>query len=89
MTIRCFFLLLSLIEHRQELLGKIASIREVVQGAPLKSVLKQLVSRTVKSELNKLISLVHRPNESFFVVPQVNSFFHLTVSFGSEKGFTM
>ncbi|KAL2478084.1 Actin-related protein 2/3 complex subunit 2A [Forsythia ovata] len=57
-------------EHRKALLGKIASIREVVQGAPLRAVLKQLVSRTVKSDLNKLISLVHRPNESFFVVPQ-------------------
>ncbi|CAI9765087.1 unnamed protein product [Fraxinus pennsylvanica] len=59
-------------EHRQALLGKIASIREVVQGAPLRAVLKQLVSRTVKSDLNKLISLVHRPNESFFVVPQAD-----------------
>ncbi|KAK4407590.1 Actin-related protein 2/3 complex subunitA [Sesamum angolense] len=59
-------------EHKQALLVKIASIREVVLGAPLRAVLKQLVSRGVKSNLNKLLSLVHRPNESFFVVPQAD-----------------
>ncbi|KAK4491082.1 hypothetical protein RD792_001804 [Penstemon davidsonii] len=57
-------------EHKQALLVKIASIREVVQGAPLRAVLKQLISRGPKSDLNKLVSLAHRPNESFFVVPQ-------------------
>ncbi|KAL7083876.1 hypothetical protein ACP275_14G189000 [Erythranthe tilingii] len=57
-------------EQKQALLVKIASIREVVQGAPLRVILKQLVSRGVKSDLNQLVSLVHRPNESFFVIPQ-------------------
>ncbi|KAI3473914.1 hypothetical protein Pfo_028108 [Paulownia fortunei] len=57
-------------EHKQALLVKIASIREVVQGAPLRAILKQLVSRSVKFDLNQLVSIVHRPNESFFVVPQ-------------------
>lgn len=61
------------VEHKQALLVKIASIRELVQGAPLRAVLKQLVSRGPKSDLNKIISLVHRPNESFFVFPQVIS----------------
>lgn len=60
------------VEHKQALLVKIASIRELVQGAPLRAVFKQLVSRGVKSDLNKLVSLVHRPNESFFVFPQVS-----------------
>ncbi|PIN07719.1 Actin-related protein Arp2/3 complex, subunit ARPC2 [Handroanthus impetiginosus] len=59
-------------EHKQALLLKIASIREVVQGAPLRAVLKQLVSRGVKSDLYRLVSLVHRPNESFFVVPKAD-----------------
>ncbi|KAK4419772.1 Actin-related protein 2/3 complex subunitA [Sesamum alatum] len=59
-------------EHKQALLVKIASIREVVLGAPLRAVLRQLVSRGVKSNLNKLLSLVHRPDESFFVFPQVD-----------------
>ncbi|XP_051145391.1 actin-related protein 2/3 complex subunit 2A [Andrographis paniculata] len=59
-------------EHKQGLLLKIASIREVVQGAPLRAVLRQLVLRSLRSESNKLISLAHRPNESFFVVPQAD-----------------
>ncbi|EPS57325.1 hypothetical protein M569_17493, partial [Genlisea aurea] len=58
-------------DHKEAILLKIASIREVVQGAPLRAILKQLISRTVKLDLNKLVSIVHRPNESFFVVPQV------------------
>ncbi|KAL8541995.1 hypothetical protein ACS0TY_003017 [Phlomoides rotata] len=57
-------------EHKQALLVKIASIREVVQGAPLRAILKQLVSRGVKSDLNQIVPLVHRPNESFFVIPR-------------------
>ncbi|XP_059314885.1 actin-related protein 2/3 complex subunit 2A isoform X2 [Lycium ferocissimum] len=56
-------------EHKHALLTKIASVREVVMGAPLRAVLKQLVTRTV-SDLGKPVALVHRPNESFFLVPQ-------------------
>ncbi|KAL6531073.1 Actin-related protein 2/3 complex subunit 2A [Orobanche hederae] len=59
-------------EHKQALLVKIASIREVVQGAPLRAVLTQLVSRGASYNLNQPLSVVHRPNESFFVVPQVD-----------------
>ncbi|KAL2558581.1 Arp2/3 complex 34 kDa subunit [Forsythia ovata] len=40
--------LLVLKEHRKALLGKIASIRDVVQGAPLRAVLRQLASRTAE-----------------------------------------
>ncbi|XP_073141745.1 actin-related protein 2/3 complex subunit 2A [Henckelia pumila] len=57
-------------EHKQALLVKISSIREVVLGAPLRAILKQLFSRTARSDLNQLVSLVHRPNEAFFVFPQ-------------------
>ncbi|KZV43648.1 actin-related protein 2/3 complex subunit 2A-like [Dorcoceras hygrometricum] len=57
-------------EHKQALLVKISSIREVVLGAPLRAILKQLSSRTARSDLNQLVSLVHRPNEAFFVFPQ-------------------
>ncbi|KAL3618577.1 Actin-related protein 2/3 complex subunit 2A [Castilleja foliolosa] len=59
-------------EHKQALLVKIASIREVVQGAPLRAILKQLTSRGAKSNLNQPIPIVHRPNESFFVVSQAD-----------------
>ncbi|KAJ8568490.1 hypothetical protein K7X08_028023 [Anisodus acutangulus] len=58
-------------EHKHALLTKIASVREVVMGAPLRAVLKQLVTRTV-SDLGKPVALVHRPNESFFLVPQAD-----------------
>lgn len=59
-------------EQKQALLLKIASIREVVQGAPLRAVLRQLVLRSIKPDPKQLISVVHRPHESFFVVPQVD-----------------
>ncbi|OAY26606.1 actin-related protein 2/3 complex subunit 2A isoform X1 [Manihot esculenta] len=55
---------------RHSLLVKIASVREVVLGAPLRIVLKHLASRTVAPDIGQLLALVHRPNESFFVVPQ-------------------
>ncbi|XP_049353793.1 actin-related protein 2/3 complex subunit 2A [Solanum verrucosum] len=59
-------------EQKHALLTKIASVREVVMGAPLRAVLKQLVTRTVPSDLGKPVALVHRPNESFFLVPQAD-----------------
>ncbi|XP_042412530.1 actin-related protein 2/3 complex subunit 2A-like [Zingiber officinale] len=57
-------------EQRQALLVKIASVREVVLGAPLRFVLKNLSAKTVAPEMDQLIALVHRPKESFFLVPQ-------------------
>ncbi|CAI0546185.1 unnamed protein product [Linum tenue] len=57
-------------ERKQALLMKIASVREVVLGAPLSVVLKHLLSRTVAPGLDGLLALVHRPNESFFLFPQ-------------------
>ncbi|KAJ8506005.1 hypothetical protein OPV22_006891 [Ensete ventricosum] len=57
-------------EQRQALLVKIASVREVVLGAPLRFVLKNLATKTVAPEMDQLIALVHRPKESFFLLPQ-------------------
>lgn len=50
---------------------KIASVREVVLGAPLRVILKKLGSRAVAPNKDRLIAIVHRPNESFFLVPKV------------------
>ncbi|KAM3694138.1 hypothetical protein ACB098_07G035100 [Castanea mollissima] len=58
-------------EYRHALLVKIASVREVVLGAPLRVILKKLGSRVVAPNKDRLVAIVHRPNESFFLVPQV------------------
>lgn len=50
---------------------KIASVREVVLGAPLRVVLKNLALKTVAPDVDQLVALVHRPEESFFLIPQV------------------
>lgn len=70
-------------EQRHALLVKIASVREVVLGAPIRIILKHLASRKVAPDLDRLVALVHRPNESFFLVPQVHVFFfkYIIVSF--------
>lgn len=57
-------------EQRRAVLTKIASVREVVLGAPLRLVLKHLATRTVAPNLDRFVALVHRPNESFFLIPQ-------------------
>ncbi|KAJ6326437.1 hypothetical protein OIU78_013525 [Salix suchowensis] len=57
-------------EHRYALLVKIASVREVVLGAPLRVVLKHLSSRTVIPGIDGLLAIVHRSKESFFLDPQ-------------------
>ncbi|GMP71220.1 hypothetical protein CsSME_00029719 [Camellia sinensis var. sinensis] len=57
-------------EYRNTLLVKIASVREVVMGAPLRVVLKRLTSRAVAQDTDQLVALVHRPMESFFLAPQ-------------------
>uniref|UniRef100_A0A2N9EV18 Arp2/3 complex 34 kDa subunit n=1 Tax=Fagus sylvatica TaxID=28930 RepID=A0A2N9EV18_FAGSY len=58
-------------KYRHALLVKIASVREVVLGAPLRVILKKLASRNVAPNMDRLVAIVHRPNESFFLVPQV------------------
>ncbi|KAJ7969419.1 Arp2/3 complex 34 kDa subunit [Quillaja saponaria] len=59
-------------EKKQAFLVKVASVREVVLGAPLRVILKHLASRTVAPDMDQLVALVHRQNESFFLVPQVD-----------------
>ncbi|XP_074295960.1 actin-related protein 2/3 complex subunit 2A-like isoform X2 [Silene latifolia] len=61
-------------ETRQGLLEKIASVREVVLGAPLRVILKHLASRSLAPDMDQLVSIVHRPNESFFLIPQPERF---------------
>ncbi|GAB4840824.1 Actin- protein 2/3 complex subunit 2A [Ancistrocladus abbreviatus] len=57
-------------ENSHAFLVKIASVREVVLGAPLRVIMENLASRSRASDMGKLLALVHRPNESFFLVPQ-------------------
>ncbi|XP_019053733.1 PREDICTED: actin-related protein 2/3 complex subunit 2A isoform X2 [Nelumbo nucifera] len=59
-------------DQQHALLVKIASVREVVLGAPLRLILKHLSSRTVAPDVDQLVALVHRPKESFFLVPQAD-----------------
>ncbi|KAF0921771.1 hypothetical protein E2562_017032 [Oryza meyeriana var. granulata] len=59
-------------EQRNDVLTQIASVREVVLGAPLKLLLKHLASKTVAPNVDKLVALVHHPNESFFIAPQAD-----------------
>ncbi|KAG5108094.1 hypothetical protein JHK84_045001 [Glycine max] len=60
------------IEQKHAFLVKVASIREVVLGAPLRVILEHLAARTVAPDLDPLVALVHRPNESFFLFPQAD-----------------
>ncbi|KAL9266967.1 Actin-related protein [Drosera capensis] len=57
-------------ENRHAFLVKLASVREVVLGAPLKVVLGKLGSRSIDPDMDRLVALVHRPKESFFLVPE-------------------
>ncbi|KAF3339568.1 actin-related protein 2/3 complex subunit 2A [Carex littledalei] len=59
-------------EQKNAILVHIASIREVVLGAPLKVFLKNLSMKIVGPEAGQPVALVHRPNESFFVIPQAD-----------------
>ncbi|KAM5551098.1 hypothetical protein ABKV19_027468 [Rosa sericea] len=47
-----------------------APVREVVLGAQLRVILKQHALRTFASDVDPLVALVHRPKESFFLIPQ-------------------
>ncbi|XP_061348790.1 actin-related protein 2/3 complex subunit 2A [Gastrolobium bilobum] len=59
-------------EPRHAFLVKVASVREVVLGAPLRVILKHLASRTVAPDMDPVVALVHRPKESFFLIPQAD-----------------
>eukprot|EP01018_Ginkgo_biloba_P023801 Gb_27068 [translate_table: standard] len=57
-------------EHRDQLMTKIASLRSVVLGAPMREILKHLASKVVAPDADRLVALMHRPKESFFLIPQ-------------------
>ncbi|CAA7408658.1 unnamed protein product [Spirodela intermedia] len=59
-------------EQRHAVLVKISSVRELVLGAPLKVILKHLASKTVAPNVDSFVALVHRPKESYFVIPQAD-----------------
>ncbi|GAB2241348.1 hypothetical protein Droror1_Dr00018123 [Drosera rotundifolia] len=62
-------------ENRHAFLVKLASVREVVLGAPLKVVLGNLGSRSIDPDMDRLVALVHWPKESFFLVPECSEGF--------------
>lgn len=41
-------------------------------GAPLRLIFKQLAKRTLATEMDQLVALVHRPMESYFLIPQAD-----------------
>ncbi|KAJ7571030.1 hypothetical protein O6H91_01G145900 [Diphasiastrum complanatum] len=55
---------------RLQLLSKISSLRAVVLGAPLREILKHLATKTVSPDADRLVSLMHRPKESCYLLPQ-------------------
>ncbi|KAI4364989.1 hypothetical protein MLD38_021017 [Melastoma candidum] len=60
-------------DRRHSLLVKVASVREIVLGAPLRQLLRALSSRTIVSDTEEEpVALVHRPKESFLVIPQAD-----------------
>lgn len=59
-------------DEEHDLLVKVASLREVVLGAPLRLVLGHLASREAATDIDELVALVHRPKESFFLLPEAD-----------------
>ncbi|MCO5594857.1 hypothetical protein L7F22_048892 [Adiantum nelumboides] len=57
-------------DDRVELMIKVACLRAIVLGAPLRDVLKHLAAKVMAPEADRLMAVVHRPRESFFVIPQ-------------------
>lgn len=57
--------------ERVQQMTKIASLRTVVLGAPLRDILKHLGNRTVAPDADNLVALMHRPRQSYFLIPQV------------------
>ncbi|CAM6034053.1 unnamed protein product [Sphagnum compactum] len=55
---------------RMQQMTKVASLRTIVLGAPLREILKHLASRTVAPDADNLVALLHRPRQSYFLIPQ-------------------
>jgi hypothetical protein len=58
-------------EDRIQLMIRVACLRAIIMGAPLRDVLKHLLARVVLPKTDQLMAVLHRPGESFFVIPQV------------------
>jgi actin related protein 2/3 complex subunit 2 len=55
---------------RVQQITKVASLRTVVLGAPLRVILKHLGTRSVAPDADNLVALMHRPEQSYFLIPQ-------------------
>lgn len=60
----------SIEEERLETVSKLASIRSVIMGAPLRQILRALGRGRVYEGADLLTAVMHKPNESYFVSPQ-------------------
>lgn len=56
-------------ETRILLITKIASLRAIVLGAPMRDILKNLTSKAIVPDGNQVISLMQRPKENLFIIP--------------------
>lgn len=56
-------------ETQIQLIRKIASLRAVVLGAPMREILKNLTSKVIVPNGNQVISLMQRPKENLFLIP--------------------
>lgn len=56
-------------ETQIQLIRKIASLRAVVLGAPMREILKNLTSKVIVPDGNQVISLMQRPKENLFLIP--------------------
>lgn len=52
-----------------QLVRKIASLRAVILGAPMRDILKNLTSKVIVPDGNQVISLMQRPKENLFLIP--------------------
>ena len=57
--------------ERVQQMTKVACLRTVVLGAPLRDILKHLATRTVAPDADNLVALMHRPRQAYFLIPQV------------------
>ena len=63
--------LIFIVDDCIQLMIRVACLRAIVMGAPLRDVLKHLLAKVVSPEADRLMAVVHRPTEAFFVIPQV------------------
>lgn len=57
-------------EEQVALANKLSSLRSVVLGASLREILSSLAKGKVSEDADALTAVMHRPHESYFVIPQ-------------------